>query len=272
MFDFKPRRFDASKYAMLVGGTRRRLPAWHCAPRCALKPPDPGPSPFRTSLPSSSPTLPRLWCERWSASWQLCCSSGRWGGRAAQRTTSSAPWMLSTVGLLLPLRLPPHLLPVHPLGGGCWEAAGWGSRVGCVLASHGCACLGWPGPVLRAPQGQASACGAGPSQPPSLCVPSPPFTPTSPPLLQRAEGILLLDLRAASWQVLYANDSFRDVTGLPHLLAPGRQDSGAPVDFWRLFAHASADTSGEYKVCAGGEGGGGRGRPGLFARRQCCRL
>jgi hypothetical protein len=143
-------------------------------------------------------------------------------------------------------------------------AAGYG-----LLAAGGCVCVLFDGQErLRMAQGACpltlalhSTWGL------SLCsgtlvhgclwaCTNPPATPPMHTLAQPTEGILLLDLRAASWQVLYANDSFRAATGLPHLLAPGRQEDGKPVDFWQLFAHASAGSGGSYNVCAG-EGGGG---------------
>ena len=74
------------------------------------------------------------------------------------------------------------------------------------------------------------------------------------------EGIVLLDLSSNSWQMLYANDAFREASGMPELLAgagmepgggsgaqrPG--DAASSLDFWQLFGHVTAGTHGSYNV------------------------
>jgi hypothetical protein len=77
------------------------------------------------------------------------------------------------------------------------------------------------------------------------------------------EAIMLLDTSSTNWHMMYANDAFREASGMPLLLAtgqPGGSDGGgggsaqkpmpvaSPLDFWQVFGHVTAGAVGTYSV------------------------
>lgn len=80
------------------------------------------------------------------------------------------------------------------------------------------------------------------------------------PLLRSAsvysEGLVLLDLSTAGWDVLFCNDQFRDAAAMPALLLGGGSEGGAGggeprhVDFWRHFSVVTSSGRSPFTVRA----------------------